>query len=49
MMTQLDILAKHVMGGGQKTTSVVGSANDMPLDGVPYDGGYSEKVHYVGN
>lgn len=39
MMTQLVILSKHVMGGGQKSLNAVGNASDMPFDGMPYDGG----------
>lgn len=49
IMTQLDLLMKHMMGCGQKSVNVVGSASDMTFNGVDFDVGYNEGVYYMGN
>lgn len=32
MITQMDLLTKHVMGGGYKAVSAIGASNGMNLD-----------------
>lgn len=29
--------------------NAIGAAREVTYDSVPYDGGYSEEVHYIGN
>lgn len=38
ILTQLDILMKHVMGDGQKSVNVVSAASDFLFNSVSYDG-----------
>lgn len=49
VMTQLDPLTKHIMGGGHKSVNVVGCASSLPFDDVPYEAKYDEVVYYMGN
>lgn len=49
MLTQLDLLTKHVFCSNRKNMNAIGAAREVTYDSVPYDGGYSEEVHYIGN
>lgn len=49
MLTQLDLLTKHIMGGNQKSVNAIGVSVDVVCDNVPYEGGQNEEVHYMGN
>lgn len=49
ILTQLDLLTKHVMGENQKNINAIGTSGDSIYDNVPYEGVYSEEVHYMGN
>ncbi|WMV38399.1 hypothetical protein MTR67_031784 [Solanum verrucosum] len=47
MVTQFDLLSKHVMGGGTKSVNVVGT-NIGQCD-VKFEALYNEEVQYLGN
>lgn len=49
MMIQLDLLIKNVMGGNRKSVNAVTTIGDVVYDNLPYKGGYSKEVHYIGN
>ncbi|WMV50552.1 hypothetical protein MTR67_043937 [Solanum verrucosum] len=49
MMTQLDLLSRHVMGGGTKSVNPVGTTNGQCPDNAKFEALYNEKVQYLGN
>ncbi|WMV59011.1 hypothetical protein MTR67_052396 [Solanum verrucosum] len=49
MMTQIDLLSKHVMGGGTKSVNAVGTNSGQCPDDAKFEVLYNEKVHYLGN
>lgn len=49
MLTQLDVLTKHVTEENQKIVNRIAAAIDVVQDIVPYEEGYNEVVHYMSN
>ncbi|WMV58488.1 hypothetical protein MTR67_051873 [Solanum verrucosum] len=49
MMTQLNLLFKHVIGGGLKSMNTVGSNNGKFLDDAKFEALYYKEVQYLGN
>ncbi|WMV49665.1 hypothetical protein MTR67_043050 [Solanum verrucosum] len=49
MMTQLDLLFKHVMGGGLRSLNAVGTNSGHYSDDAEFEALYNEKVQYLGN
>lgn len=49
MLTQLDLLTKHIIGGKPEECYDVAAAGDVVYDKVLYERGYSEEIHYMGN
>lgn len=49
MLTHLDLLTKHVLGGNRKNVNIVAAVGDVVYDNVLYDGGYSKEVYYICN
>ncbi|WMV53927.1 hypothetical protein MTR67_047312 [Solanum verrucosum] len=49
MMTQLDLLSKHVMGGGLKSVNAVGTNSGHYSNDTKFETLYNEKVQYLGN
>jgi len=49
MMTQLDLLTKHVMGGSYKVVNVVGASSGMHPDDAQFDTMSNEEVRFLSN
>ncbi|WMV09425.1 hypothetical protein MTR67_002810 [Solanum verrucosum] len=49
IITQLDLLFKHVMGGGLKSVNVVGTNSGQCLNDANFAILYNEEVKYLGN
>ncbi|WMV59101.1 hypothetical protein MTR67_052486 [Solanum verrucosum] len=49
MLTQLDLLSKHVMGGGLKSVNAVGTNSEQCLDYAKFEELYNEEVQYFRN
>ncbi|WMV33826.1 hypothetical protein MTR67_027211 [Solanum verrucosum] len=48
MMTEMDLLTKHVMGGGYKAVNVVGDSSGMSTNDAKFDAMYNELVQFGG-
>ncbi|WMV41956.1 hypothetical protein MTR67_035341 [Solanum verrucosum] len=48
-MTQMDLLTKHVMGGGSKAMNVVGASSGVSLDDTQFEAIYNEEVQFLSN
>lgn len=48
-MTQLDLLMKHVMGGGQKSVNAIGASGVVNSDNDNFKVLYNKEVQFVVN
>ncbi|WMV58512.1 hypothetical protein MTR67_051897 [Solanum verrucosum] len=49
MITQLNLLSKHVIGGSLKSMNTVGTNNGQCLDDAKFEALYYKEVQYLGN
>ncbi|WMV33379.1 hypothetical protein MTR67_026764 [Solanum verrucosum] len=49
MITQLDLISKHVMGGGFNMVNAIGTSSEQCSEDAKFEALYNEKVNYMGN
>ncbi|WMV29902.1 hypothetical protein MTR67_023287 [Solanum verrucosum] len=47
MMTQMELLTKHVMGSGDKAMNVVGTNSEMSSDDAYFEAIYNKEVQFL--